>query len=182
MVRRIANVTYTLTYKDVKNINLRIQPDLTVAVSANRRIPVFEIDNFVDSKSDWINAAMMRTLKRKKAQERLIKDYLEDKWDNDGCLTFFEGISDRIYPIFEKILKDKPLIKVRFMKSRWGVCHPYENYITLNKMLMDMPVEAVEYVVLHEYVHFLHHDHQKGFHNTMKRLMPDYKERRKLLK
>ena len=47
---------------------------------------------------------------------------------------------------------------------------------------MGKPRAALEYVVLHEYVHFLHPNHQAGFHAEMARLMPDYLARRALLK
>ncbi|MEG2053455.1 MAG: M48 family metallopeptidase [Oscillospiraceae bacterium] len=89
----------------------------------------------------------------------------------------------KIFPIFSDILKgEMPTIKYRKMKSRWGVCFPTRKSITLNTQLAAMPTAAQEYVVLHEFVHFLHPDHQKGFHAEMKKLMPDYKERQKLLK
>ena len=90
--------------------------------------------------------------------------------------------SDRIYPLFARLLPEKPELRVRWMKSRWGVCCPAKNRITLNKQLMGKPRAAMEYVVLHEYVHFLHPDHQAGFHAEMAKWMPDYRERRKLLK
>ncbi len=47
-------ITYTLTFKKVKNINLRISSEGTVSVSAPKRIPVKVIDDFVISKSVWI--------------------------------------------------------------------------------------------------------------------------------
>ena len=68
------------------------------------------------------------------------------------------------------------------MKSRWGSCNPGKRVITLNKRLLSYPPEALEYVVLHEYVHFLHPNHQKGFYELLGRLMPDYAQRRALLK
>ena len=176
MIRKAGDIAYTLTYKNVKNVNLHVSSDGSVQVSANKRASLAFIDGFVSSKSDWI----------KKAQEKVkIKKDIPvfvDRKTSRECLKFFNEISDKIYPLFADKLKSKPLIKVRLMKSRWGVCHTTKNYITLNKMLMEKPYEAAEYVVLHEYAHFLHPDHQKGFHDTMKALMPDYKERRKLLK
>ena len=45
---------YEFQYKKVKNINLRIKPCGTVCVSANRRIPIKVIDDFVLSKADFI--------------------------------------------------------------------------------------------------------------------------------
>ncbi|MDP4120576.1 MAG: DUF45 domain-containing protein [Bacillota bacterium] len=177
MLRTVADISYELTYKKVKNINLRIRSDLTIAVSANKHVPFYIIDEFVLSKTDWIKAAQARISTKIKEEIPF-----EDKWTNEECLNLFSEISDRIYPIFKNTLKTKPVLKVRIMKSRWGVCHYSKNYILLNKKLMAKPYKAIEYVIMHEYVHFLHHNHQKSFHDTMKSLMPDYKERSKLLK
>ena len=37
-------IVYTLERKNVKNLNLRIYPDGSVRVSANRRVPIREIE------------------------------------------------------------------------------------------------------------------------------------------
>ena len=176
IIRQSQDIVYTLTYKKVKNINLRVRSDLSVAVSANKHVPIDVIDKFVQSKSEWIKATQDRISNKQSDFQSL-----HDIWQDDECLHLFESISDKIYPFFSDV-KPKPKIVVKFMKSRWGVCHVTKGYITLNKALIAKPIEAIEYVVLHEYVHFLHPNHQKGFHNTMQKLMPDYKERRKLLK
>ena len=50
-----------LRYKRVKNINMRVQPNGLVAVSAPRHVPLRDIAAFVAEKSDWIttNAAKL---------------------------------------------------------------------------------------------------------------------------
>lgn len=174
-VRSVCGVEYTLTRKRVKNINLRIKNDLTVAVSAGATVPAAAIDAFVASKKGWIASAKAGIQQK----SRQISD--AEKWSDDECLKLFSEISDRIYPAFEGALKCKPTLKVRLMKSRWGVCHIRKNTVTLNKALMDKPLEAIEYVILHEYVHFIHPNHQAPFHQAMQTLMPDYRERKKLL-
>ncbi len=107
---------------------------------------------------------------------------VQDSYTDEECQRVFGEVSDRIYPLFAAYLPAQPALRVRWMKSRWGVCHVAKNYITLNKQLMGKPRAALEYVVLHEYVHFLHPNHQAGFHAEMARLMPDYLARRALLK
>lgn len=174
--RTAAGITYTLTYKPVKNINLRVRTDLSVAVSANRQVPVSAIDSFVTEKAGWIQAAMHKTALRQQIAQSEKTD-----WADSQCLEYFQKISLNIFPLFSHVLDAPPEIKVKLMKSRWGVCHIQKRYITLNKRLMNKPKKAVEYVILHEYVHFLHPNHKKFFHDTMKILMPDYKQREKLL-
>ena len=175
MQRRAGEIEYELTYKKVKNLNLRVQSDGAVAVSAPKRVPLHEIDHFVLSRAGWIEAARQRTFVRRTQLES------PERYTEQECLRAFEAISARFYPLFSRVLPAPPALKVRRMKSRWGVCHIQKRQITLNTRLMEQPLAAQEYVVLHEYVHFLYPDHQKGFHAAMERLMPDYKERRKLL-
>lgn len=176
MERTISGITYELTYKRVKNINLRVGADLSVAVSAPKRAGVREIDAFVAGRADWIQKA------RGRVAARAEKARPDCDVSDEACLSFFEKISASVYPLFMDAIKERPTLKVRLMKTRWGVCHYTKNTIVLNKRLYYMPLPAVEYVIAHEYAHFLHHDHQAGFHALMRALMPDYKERRRLLR
>lgn len=74
-----------------------------------------------------------------------------------------------------------PEVKIRTMKSRWGSCTPAKNTITLNKRLIHYPLEFIEYVVLHEFVHFIQPNHSKAFYNIIENYMPDYKQRIQLI-
>lgn len=94
----------------------------------------------------------------------------------------FTKISDQIYPMFAAQIGEKPELRVRWMKTRWGVCYPAKHRITLNQQLYEKPLAAIEYIIVHEYMHFLYPNHQKEFHEAMKAAMPDYKIRRNLLK
>ena len=62
MIREIeinnTKIRYDLQYKKVKNINLRIKPDGSINVSANRRVPQKAIDEFVMSKAEFIISAL----------------------------------------------------------------------------------------------------------------------------
>lgn len=75
-----------------------------------------------------------------------------------------------------------PEIRYRFMTSRWGVCYPAEGRITLSTRLIHYPEEALEYVLLHEYVHFLIRDHSKRFYAIVEHYMPAYQAYSALLK
>lgn len=174
MERKIGAITYSLEKKRVKNINLRVNPNGEIRVSAPYRVSAAEVDRFVLSKADWIESAKKRSKSAVPSAENIPPP--------EECLALFNEISDRIYPLFKSAVPEKPEIKVKPLKSAWGICHYAQNYITLNTALAAKPIEAVEYVIMHEYAHFIEHDHQRGFHELMKRLMPDYKERKKLLK
>ena len=168
-------IPYTLTHKRVRNLNLRIRSDGTVHVSAPMRTPRRYIDTFLATKTDWILE------NRKKMLEKAMP--LPSVYTKEQCLAIYTAVSDSIFPLFSDVLGgEKPTLKVREMRTRWGVCNLKTRTITLNTRLADKPRAALEYVVLHEYVLFTHPNHQAGFHAEMARLMPDYKQRRKLLK
>ena len=75
-----------------------------------------------------------------------------------------------------------PEIRTRYMVSRWGVCYPSKHVITLSTRLIHYPKPCFEYVLLHEYTHFLVPNHSRAFYEIVERNMPDYRQRRKLLK
>ena len=57
-------ITYTLEIKQVKNINLRITREGAVRVSANPFVPLPQIDEFVDSRAEWMCTASRRCAKK----------------------------------------------------------------------------------------------------------------------
>ena len=61
---------------------------------------------------------------------------------------------------------------VRKMKTRWGSCTPHSKSIRLNTNLAKKPPECLEYVVVHEMVHLLVHDHGDRFTTLMDRYLP----------
>ena len=100
--------------------------------------------------------------------EALLREHIEEK-----CR--------RIYPLFEAYLTDFPEIKFRRMKSRWGSCNYAKGILTFNYHLVHAPVDCIEYVIYHEFTHFIHHDHSKAFYLALSRYIPDHKEKKKRL-
>jgi predicted metal-dependent hydrolase len=72
-------------------------------------------------------------------------------------------------------------IKVKKLLSRWGSCDNRKN-IVLNIYLMQLDWSLIDYVIMHELSHTVHQHHQKDFWEYLGNLLPDFKERRKLLK
>lgn len=73
--------------------------------------------------------------------------------------------------------------KVSFRKarSRWGSCST-ANALSLNYLMMKLPVELIEYIVIHELAHIEHKHHQKAFWELVGRHCPDYRSYRNELK
>lgn len=219
---------YKLTRKTVKNINLRIKPDGTIHVSANKAVPVGYIDDFVLMKQGFIIRALERfeenqkhvtpiqreyingesfellgkslrlnviegkqeevstdgvfiflTVKNKENQKR--KEKLINDWLKNQQSETFEQICKETYQIFKKYDVPYPQLKIRYMTSRWGSCQTKRGIITLNSKLMEKPRNCIEYVVLHEFAHFIHPNHSRKFYDFVAMLMPDWKDRKKEL-
>lgn len=121
----------------------------------------------------YLNVRDKGNLKRK---EKLMDDWFKNK----AMLTFSESL-ERIYPIIEKYDIEKPEIKMKTMKARWGSCLKENRVILLNSELIKAPKFCIDYVVLHELIHFKHRDHDSYFYDFMTSLMPDWKKRKAIL-
>lgn len=173
----LSGINLTLTRKKVKNINLRVRADGSVAISVPLRCPDAKIAEFVAQKRTWILAAQKKVLAE--APLHLVPCAVP----REEALALFCAVSDEFFPLFAHVLTgEKPVIKVRDMKTRWGVCVPSKRQITFSLRLAEKPRAAIEYVVLHEYAHFVRADHSPMFWQVVAQFMPDYKARKKLLK
>jgi predicted metal-dependent hydrolase len=115
------------------------------------------------------------------ASDKAVKSKLIWKWYDSQCRTVFDEVMTTTYPIFQKYGVSMPKLTLRDMTSRWGSCHPKRGVITLNKRLIEAPRNCIEYVVMHEFIHFLHPNHSKKFYDMFSALMPDWKERKRML-
>lgn len=168
-------IEYDLHIKKVKNINLRIYPDGRISVSANRWVSKRAVDAFVVSKADLIFKTLGKYEMRESAPR--MQYYSEQE-----LVSLVTDLCEKIYPYFEKRGVTYPEIKFRKMVSRWGSCHPVRGILTFNKNLVFAPSECIEYVVLHEFTHFLQANHSAKFYEELSYICPDYKERRRKLK
>lgn len=129
----------------------------------------------VDKFGSFLNLRVKDTTDFSK-KERVLK-----KWFSKMQREVFFQICDEIYPLFQPYGVKYPLVKIRAMKSRWGSCQPSKGIITLNAKMIAAPREAIEYVVLHEFAHFIHPNHSKDFYALVESMMPDWKQRREML-
>lgn len=167
-------LTYTLTRKRVKNLNLRVGAGNEIMVSIPLRCPVSQADDFIRERSGWILDALSRR------EDRQLEPL--PPVSREECARLLTEALARVYPLVEPLGVALPPLKLRALKSQWGNCHWAQGYITLNTSLARCPEELRDYVALHELVHFLHHDHGPGFYARMDALMPDWRNRRRTLK
>ena len=72
-------------------------------------------------------------------------------------------------------------VYVQKMKTKWGSCNPAKCSIRLNTELAKKPHECLEYVLVHEMVHFLERHHNERFKELMDRLMPQWRLHREVV-
>jgi len=166
-------IAYELEYKKVKNINLRIKCDGSIYVSANKRVGIKVIEEFIVSKADFILKAIEKFSKKQELTEYFTEDEL--------CEEIFR-LCKKHYPYFQAFGVGYPIIKFRKMVSRWGSCHPAKGILTFNLNLIYAPKECIEYVVLHEFTHFLQANHSARFYDELEKVCPGWKMSRKKLK
>lgn len=176
-------IPYQLTWKSVKNINLRVNREGRIKVSANESVPVSYVDNFVYSNAHRILDALEQFIRQKETMEReaVSIDYKSKEQKEQKREVLYE-LCQRYYPIIEQYGFAFPEVKIREMTSRWGSCRPTKGRITLNSKLLDKPRDAMEYVVLHELAHFVYPNHSKAFYQFIETYMPDWKDRERKLK
>lgn len=104
-----------------------------------------------------------------------------DKYINQITKELFLKSYKKQYDIFEEEIPFYTL-KIRKMKTRWGVCNVKSKTITLNSNLIHYDLKCLDYVIIHELAHLIHFDHSKNFWNLVLKYVPDYKEIRKQLK
>lgn len=109
------------------------------------------------------------------------KRKLIDRWYDKQCRTLFPEIVNEIYPVFRKYDVPEPKLTIREMTSRWGSCQPKRGIITLNKRLIETPRICIEYVIMHEFIHFRQPNHSKIFYDLLSTLLPDWRERKNTL-
>ena len=72
-------------------------------------------------------------------------------------------------------------IKITSARTRWGSCSP-KSTLSFSWRLMLTPPEVIDYVIIHELAHTVHHNHSKRFWTLVEKFLPDYRARRKQLR
>lgn len=87
-----------------------------------------------------------------------------------------EVFADRLAAVAAPLrwVKQLPPTRLQFMTVQWGSCSP-SGRITLNPLLVKAPRESIDYVLLHELCHLLHHNHSPKFYRTLDRHMPGWR-------
>lgn len=168
-------MNYKIIYSDRKSIGIKIK-DGKIIVMAPKRATLKLIDDTVKKHNAWIEKAIIR---EKASRERF--EYIDSDTEKElkwlAKIYFDEKL--RYYSNIMGLTYNK--MTVTSAKTRYGSCSSKKN-ICFSYRLMLFPESVREYVVVHELAHLLEMNHSKKFYSIIEKYMPDYKERRKLLK
>lgn len=193
--------------KNNKNTYLRVKEDLTIQVTTSYLTTKKYIKKLLDNNTNSIRRMINLRIEEKERNKKfyylgniydiIIKevDKLEIKentiitkdekqllkWYNQQIKDIFTQRLKYNYNLFEESIP-YPTLKIRTMKSRWGVCNRKNISVTLNSKLIEYDITKLDYVIIHELSHFVHFDHSKDFWNLVNKYCPEYKRIKKELK
>lgn len=98
-----------------------------------------------------------------------------DQWYKEKATIYFDKIVEESVLLFSKYNIQKPAVQIKKMQKRWGSCSVTGNII-LNLELIKASKGSIEYVVIHELCHLIHHNHTKTFYDLQESIMPDWKK------
>lgn len=109
------------------------------------------------------------------------KARLMDGWYREKAYKVFQNSLDKQFHLVQKYGIDKPSVDIRLMKARWGSALVNTNTILLNFDLIKAPKHCIDYVILHELIHFKYNNHSDKFYTMLYSLMPDWEKRKAIL-
>lgn len=167
---------YELVRSRRRTLAVEVARDGRVIVRAPLRLARKRIDEFVADHAGWIEEHQAVQQKRRENHPEPTEAQREDlirraKTELPGKVAKYSEIMG-LYPTG---------ITITGAEHRFGSCSG-KNRICFSWRLMQYPEEAIDYVVVHELAHIRHKDHSKAFYACVEQVLPDWRERRKLLR
>lgn len=167
---------YQLLRSARKTLSLEIRRDGRLVVRAPLRTTQRQIDEFIANHEAWIASNLEKQRRRREARpepsdqerEALVRLAMERL---PGRVAHYAAIMG-LYPAG---------ITITGARTRFGSCSG-KNRICFSWRLMQYPEEAVDYVVVHELAHIRHKNHSPAFYACVEQVLPDWRERRQMLK
>lgn len=130
----------------------------------------------LSSKKDSVKlSAGTLTVHSTKKENKIHTQLLLDDWYRSHAIELFNWRIDQNISKFRKFKLEQPKLVVRRMDKRWGSCTPNKKII-LNPEIIKAPVKCIDYVVIHELCHLIHHNHSPEFYKLQNKMMPDWEK------
>lgn len=167
---------YTLVRSRRRTLSMELKRDGTVVVRAPLRLGAEKIDAFVAAHEAWLVRARARLSERLAAHPEPTEAEREALLARAGTelprrVAYWSGVTGLV----------PTGVRITDAKTRFGSCNS-KNSLCFSWRLMQYPDEAVDLVVVHELCHIAHHDHGTDFYALLGSILPDYRERMKLLR
>jgi predicted metal-dependent hydrolase len=98
-------------------------------------------------------------------------------WYREQAERHFNDSLERCLKLFRKFNLNTPQVKLKKMAKRWGSCTS-NGTIYLNPDLIRASKKCLDYVMVHELCHLKIRDHSRAYYRLLKRVMPDWEERK----
>ena len=168
--------TFEIIRSGRRTLSLEITRELKLLVRAPNKCPSSYISSFVESHADWIETHMEKQRLRTEARPALTEDEIS------ALILRAKSELPPLVSHYAEIMGLSPTgITITGAQRRFGSCSP-KNRLCFSYRLMLYPQPAIEYVVVHELAHIVHKNHGSNFYALIGSVMPDYKQRDKLLK
>lgn len=169
-------IRYKLIRSSRRTLALEVTAEGELLVRSPRRTSERDIEKFVQSHRDWIIRATTRQKERREKHPEPTAAQLEEYRKKA-----VEWLPARVEHFADVMGVTPTGIRITNAKKRFGSCSP-NNSLCFSLLLMGYPDDAIDYVIVHELAHILHHDHSAAFWETVAAFMPDYKARAALLR
>lgn len=169
-------IEYSIIRSKRRTMALEITRDLNVVVRAPVFVAATEIDQFVQRHQQWICVHMERQ------RVRVASHPEPSPAETAEMKAAAHAYLPQRVAHFSRLMGLMPTgIKITSARHRFGSCSA-RNSLCFSYRLMTYPPEAIDYVVVHELAHILEKNHGPAFYALVERYLPDWQDRRELLK
>ena len=169
--------SYELIRSRRRTLALEITRDCRVLVRSPLGVSQAKIDAFVVSHADWIQTHL-----EKQRQRMASAPPPPTQADIAALKAKARAVLPEKVAYWSKKMGVRPTgLKITTARKRYGSCSG-KNSLCFSCFLMDCPEEAIDLVVVHELCHIREKNHGPRFYALLGQYLPDYKERKKLLR
>ncbi|MGN0573260.1 MAG: M48 family metallopeptidase, partial [Acutalibacteraceae bacterium] len=155
-----------------KTISIQVKPN-EVIIRAPLRMKEKEIEKFVELKRNWIEKHLKSLSEKQKALEN-IEPYSEEEI-RSLVAKAKEIIPGRVKYYADIIGVTCNRITIRCQRTRWGSCSSKGN-LSFNCLLVLLPDEIIDSVIVHELCHRKHMNHSAKFYEEVEKVFPEYQK------
>ena len=170
---------YTIkSHPKSKGIKISIKPGGDVVVTKPKRVSKRAAQKVIEENIEWIKDRVEKTKDKNPMREQLKgskKEY--EKYKKQALKLAKERVE-----FFSKLYKLNPSrVSIRNQSTRWGSCSSKKT-LSLHYKIAKIPKDLADYIIVHELCHLKEMNHSKRFWKLVAQTMPNYKQKRKLLK